>query len=170
VLAPLPNLLYQRDTSCWIYGGVTINAMRWPARIRETITGEAIYAGTRCSRRPASMSGITAATPRPPPSRAATSCLGDGAVLVGMSERTTPQAVEMLAHRLFAAAAARCLVAIDLPKTRAFMHLDTMMTMVNYGCSPSTRGWACCRPTRSSRARPPSELKVTITRADMHGP
>src|SRR6266516_4622809 len=43
VLAPLPNLLYQRDTSCWIYGGVSINAMRKPARIRETVTGEAIY-------------------------------------------------------------------------------------------------------------------------------
>jgi arginine deiminase len=43
VLAPLPNLLYQRDTSCWIYGGVSINAMRRPARIPETITDEAIY-------------------------------------------------------------------------------------------------------------------------------
>ena len=43
VLAPLPNLLYQRDTSCWIYGGVSINAMRKQARIRETVTGEAIY-------------------------------------------------------------------------------------------------------------------------------
>src|SRR5205823_13895143 len=43
VLAPLPNLLYQRDTSCWMYGGVSINAMRKPARIRETVTGEAIY-------------------------------------------------------------------------------------------------------------------------------
>ena len=51
--------------------------------------------------------------------------IGNGAVLIGMSERTTPQAVEMLAHRLFAAGAARCLVAIDMPKTRAFMHLDT---------------------------------------------
>src|SRR5271163_760724 len=43
VLAPMPNLLYQRDTSCWIYGGVSINAMRRPARIPETITDEAIY-------------------------------------------------------------------------------------------------------------------------------
>src|ERR1700760_4627383 len=43
VLAPLPNLLYQRDTSCWIYGGVSVNAMARPARIRETVTDEAIY-------------------------------------------------------------------------------------------------------------------------------
>ena len=59
--------------------------------------------------------------------------LGNGAVLAGMSERTTPQAVEMLAHRLFSAGAARCLVAIDMPKARAFMHLDTVLTMVDYG-------------------------------------
>src|SRR5215472_6391842 len=43
VLAPLPNLLYQRDTSCWIYGGVSVNAMRLPARIPETVNDEAIY-------------------------------------------------------------------------------------------------------------------------------
>ena len=43
VLAPLPNLLYQRDTSCWIYGGVSINAMRRPARIPETVFDEAVY-------------------------------------------------------------------------------------------------------------------------------
>src|ERR1700744_3768415 len=43
VLAPLPNLLYQRDTSCWIYGGVSVNAMAMPARMRETVNAEAIY-------------------------------------------------------------------------------------------------------------------------------
>src|SRR3984957_13999755 len=120
VLAPLPNLLYQRDTSSWIYGGVSINAMRRPARIRETITGEAI---SRCNPRfaKAAIAG------------GAILVIGNGAVLVGVSERTTPQAVEVLAHRLFAAGAARCLVAIDMPKTRAFMHLDTLLTMANYG-------------------------------------
>ena len=43
VLAPLPNVLYQRDTSCWIYGGVSVNAMRMQARMRETISDEAMY-------------------------------------------------------------------------------------------------------------------------------
>jgi arginine deiminase len=56
--------------------------------------------------------------------------LGHGAVLVGMGERTTPQAVEALARRLFAAAAATTVVAVSLPARRAFMHLDTVMTMV----------------------------------------
>src|SRR5579859_3598807 len=102
VLAPLPNLLYQRDTSCWIYGGVSINAMRRPARIGETVSYEAIYrwhpmfAGTDfdvwyqgSDAAPATIEGGDILVN------------GDGAVLVGMSERTTPQAVEVLAHRLF---------------------------------------------------------------------
>src|SRR3984957_13053527 len=43
VLAPLPNLLYQRDTSCWIYDGVSVHAMRHQARMREIISDEAMY-------------------------------------------------------------------------------------------------------------------------------
>ena len=49
VLAPLPNLLYQRDTSSWIYGGVSVNAMAMPARSARPCNDEAIYRGTRCS-------------------------------------------------------------------------------------------------------------------------
>ena len=72
VLAPLPNLLYQRDTSSWIYGGVSINAMRLAGSGRPS-PARPSTAGTRCSRKPVSMSGITAPMPRRPPSRAATS-------------------------------------------------------------------------------------------------
>ena len=73
VLAPLPNLLYQRDTSCWIYGGVSVNAMRRrPGSGRPSPTWPST-AGTRCSPRPGSTSGTTVPMPRPPPSRAATS-------------------------------------------------------------------------------------------------
>src|ERR1700729_2964212 len=134
VLAPLPNLLYQRDTSSWIYGGVSVNAMAMPARMRETVNDEAIYRwhpmfsgggfevwyhGADAA--PATIEGGDILV------------IGNGAVLAGMSERTTPQAVELIAHRLFSAGAARCLVAIDMPKARAFMHLDTVMTMCDYG-------------------------------------
>ena len=134
VLAPLPNLLYQRDTSSWIYGGVSVNAMAMPARMRETVNDEAIYrwhpmfAGGSfevwyhgADAAPATIEGGDILV------------IGNGAVLAGMSERTTPQAVELIAHRLFSAGAARCLVAIDMPKARAFMHLDTVMTMCDYG-------------------------------------
>jgi arginine deiminase len=170
VLAPLPNLLYQRDTSCWIYGGVSINAMRRPARIRETVTDEAIYrwhpmfagAGFEVwyhggDAAPATIEGGDILV------------LGNEAVLVGMSERTTPQAVEVLAHRLFAAGAASCLVAIDMPKTRAFMHLDTLLTMADYGVFTKYAGMGMLPSYTVEPGASARELKVTDhPPADMH--
>jgi arginine deiminase len=162
VLAPLPNLLYQRDTSCWIYGGVSINAMRRPARIRETVTDEAIYrwhpmfADTDfdvwyhgADAAPATIEGGDILV------------LGNEAVLVGMSERTTPAAIEVLAHRLFSAGAARCLVAIDMPKTRAFMHLDTLMTMANHGVFTKYAGMGMLPSYTIEPGATARELKVT---------
>ena len=43
LLPPLPNTLYTRDTTCWIYGGVTLNPLYWPARHEETVLTTAIY-------------------------------------------------------------------------------------------------------------------------------
>lgn len=43
LLQPLPNHLFTRDTSAWIYDGVSVNAMRWPTRQRETVHFEAVY-------------------------------------------------------------------------------------------------------------------------------
>src|SRR5271169_1218125 len=162
VLAPLPNLLYQRDTSCWIYGGVSVNALRLPARIPETVNDEAIYrwhpmfAGAGFEvwyhgavAAPATVEGGDVLV------------IGNGAVLVGMSERTTPQAVEMLASRLFAAGAARCLVAVDMPKARAFMHLDTMLTMVDYGVFTKYAGMGMLPSYTVEPGATASELKVT---------
>ncbi|MEU6710784.1 arginine deiminase [Nonomuraea sp. NPDC046802] len=139
VLPPLPNHLFTRDTSCWIYNGVSINAMKKRARMRETVNMEAVYmyhpkfadgfnrpgqGGYHCwmpgqSVAPATIEGGDVLV------------IGRGAVLIGMSERTQPQAVEMLAQRLFRAGAARRIVALDMPKARAFMHLDTVMTMLD---------------------------------------
>jgi arginine deiminase len=162
VLAPLPNLLYQRDTSCWIYGGVSVNCMRRPARMREIITDEAIYRwhpmfaeasfeiwyeGSDAA--PASIEGGDVLV------------IGNEAVLVGMSERTTPQAVEVLASRLFAAGAARCVVAIDMPKQRAFMHLDTMMTMANHGVFTKYAGMGMLPSYTIEPGATATELKVT---------
>jgi arginine deiminase len=162
VLAPLPNLLYQRDTACWIYRGVSVNAMRRPARMRETVAAEAIYrwhpmfAGGNfevwyhgADAAPASIEGGDILV------------LGNGAVLAGMSERTTPQAVEMLARRLFTAGAARCLVAIDMPKQRAFMHLDTLLTMVDHGVFTKYVGMGMLPSYTIEPGASPSELKVT---------
>src|SRR6201995_2500444 len=162
VLAPLPNLLYQRDTSCWIYGGGSLNAMRRPARIPETITDEAIYRWHPlfaqadfdvwyhgADAMPATIEGGDILV------------IGNGAVLVGMSERTTPQAVEVLAGRLFAAGAAGCLVAIDMPKTRAFMHLDTLLTMADYGVFTKYAAMGMLPSYTVEPGATASELKVT---------
>jgi arginine deiminase len=59
--------------------------------------------------------------------------IGSGTVLIGMGERTTPMAVELLAHALFDAGQATTVVAIELPRSHAFMHLDTVMSMVDKG-------------------------------------
>ena len=59
--------------------------------------------------------------------------LGHGSVLIGMGERTTPMAVEILANALFASGQATTVIAAELPKSHAMMHLDTVMTMVDAG-------------------------------------
>ncbi len=85
--------------------------------------------------------------------------IGGGAVLVGMGERTTPQAAEALAGRLFAAGAASSVIAVALPARRAFMHLDTVMTMVRPdtivaypGVLDDLRTWTLAAGWRPGRA------------------
>ncbi|WP_019633763.1 arginine deiminase [Actinomadura atramentaria] len=142
LLQPLPNHLFTRDTSCWIYDGVSINAMRKKARSRETVHMEAIYRWHPLFAdgygRPDAPDGFhvwTEGTAAAPATIEGGDVLviGDGAVLVGMSERTRPQAVEMLARSLFAGGACDRIVALRMPEKRAFMHLDTVMTMVDHG-------------------------------------
>jgi arginine deiminase len=131
VLSPLPNHLFTRDTSAWIFDGVSVNSMRKRARMRETVHYEAIYRW-----HPAFADGDFRVWAEGTANGLATTeggdilVLGRGVVLVGMSERTTPQGVERLAHRLFDAGSATTIVALSMPKARAFMHLDTVMTML----------------------------------------
>lgn len=132
VITPLPNHLFARDASSWVYNGVAVNSMQKPARTRESVTYEAIYqwhprfAESTFQRWSDGMAGARATV-----EGGDVLVLGDGAVLVGMSERTTAQGVERLAQRLFAGGAADRVVALALPKSRSFMHLDTVMTMVD---------------------------------------
>jgi arginine deiminase len=162
VLCPLPNLLYQRDAASWIYGGVSVNAMRRRARRQETISLEAMYRW-----HPMFAAGGFEIWLHGPDAAPATIeggdilVLGDGAVLVGMSERTQPQAVEMLAHRLFTSGAADRLVAINMPKSRAFMHLDTVLTMADYGVFVKYAGLGMLPSYTIEPGSGPHELKVT---------
>ena len=134
VLTPLPNHLFPRDNSCWGYGGVAIIPMAKTARQRETLhmrtvyrhhplfagqTFETWFGGDDANHLPASIEGGDVHV------------LGHGTVLIGMGERTTPMAVEMLAGSLFAAGAATRVIAVELPRSHAFMHLDTVMTMLD---------------------------------------
>ena len=136
VLPPLPNHLFPRDNSCWIYGGVSVNPMAMPARQRETLHMRAIYryhpmfAGSDfityygdddAGHLPASIEGGDVHP------------VGHGTVVMGMGERTTPMAVEILSRALFASGQAARVIAVELPHSHAMMHLDTAMTMIDRG-------------------------------------
>lgn len=130
-LPPLPNHLFTRDTSAWIYDGVAINSMRMKARVRETIHYEAIYRWhPQFAQEDFHVWSAGQANGRATAEGGDMLVLGRGAVLIGMSERTTSQGVERLAQRLFAGGTVTRILALSLPEKRAFMHLDTVMTMV----------------------------------------
>lgn len=135
MLPPLPNFLFQRDPSSWIYGGVTLNPMTKPARRPETAIMEAIYrfhpmfvadGGVKVW-----FGGVEEDWGRCTIEGGDVETIGNGAVMIGMGERTTPQSVGILARTLFAAGAARLVLAVKLPPSRSYMHLDTVMTMVD---------------------------------------
>lgn len=177
ILPPLPNHLFTRDTSCWIYDGVSVNAMKKKARQRETVNYEAIYrhhpmfaAGYD---RPGQdgynvwMPGLAAA----PATIEGGDVLviGRDTVLVGMSERTQPQAVEMLARSLFNRGSAKRIVALNMPKARAFMHLDTVMTNVDVGVFTKYAGLGMLPSYTVEPGDTEKELKITDHPAeDMH--
>ena len=131
IIEPLPNHLFTRDTSCWVYGGVSINPMAKPARQRETNHLRAIY---RWHPTFAEQDFIKYFGDEEKSYDTATIeggdvlVIGKGAVLIGMSERTTPQGVELLASSLFKHGQAKQVIAMELPKHRSCMHLDTVMT------------------------------------------
>ena len=132
VLPPLPNQLFTRDSSSWIYGGVTINPKYSPARRKETLHLAAIY-----HHHPAFEGGDFEFWWGDPPEQDRGSAtleggdvmpVGNGVVLIGMGERTTYQAVSQVAKALFDAEAADRVIAAKMPRDRASMHLDTVFT------------------------------------------
>lgn len=131
VLPPLPNQLFTRDSSCWIYGGVTINPMFFPARRKEGIHLSAIY-----KYHPEFASADFPFWWGDPPGDYGSATLeggdvmpvGKGIVLIGMGERTTYQAVGQIAKALFDNGAAERVIAAKMPADRASMHLDTIFT------------------------------------------
>jgi arginine deiminase len=141
VLPPLPNTLFTRDSSCWIYGGVSINPMYWPARRLEAYNVAAIYrahpmfadAGFeywyphlgddgRFQVEDFGRSSLEGGDVQP---------IGNGTVLIGLSERSQARMIEQIARALFAKGAAERVIAVVMTKDRAHMHLDTVFTMLD---------------------------------------
>jgi arginine deiminase len=132
VLVPLPNHLFTRDTSCWIYNGVSLNTMYWPARRQETMNIATIYKfhpdfknekfeiwyGEDVERDHGN-ARIEGGDVMP---------IGNKTVLIGMGERTTRQAIGQLASNLFAKGGAERVIVAKLSRERAHMHLDTVFT------------------------------------------
>jgi arginine deiminase len=131
LLPPLPNALYTRDTTCWIYNGVTLNPLYWPVRHEETLLTAAIYkfhpdfahadfrvwwGNPEEHHGSATLEGGDVMP------------IGKGNVLIGMSERTSRQAITQLAAALFAKGAAQRVIIAGMPKLRSAMHLDTVFT------------------------------------------
>lgn len=136
VLTPLPNHLFQRDNTAFVYDGLSVHPMAKPARQRETVHSRAIwnfhplfkdaglhfwYGNDDEHHQPATVEGGDVLV------------LGNGAVMIGMGERTTPQGIGMLVRSYFRDPRGLIdkVIVVELPRSRAFMHLDTVMTMVD---------------------------------------
>lgn len=131
IIPPLPNTQFPRDNSCWIGNGLTLNPMYWPARRPETLLVAAVYRF-----HPAFSEGDFKIWWGDPDTNHGPATLeggdvmpwGDGTVLIGMGERTSPQAVGQVARSLFQNDVATRVVACQMPRSRSSMHLDTVFT------------------------------------------
>ena len=137
LMPPLPNTLYTRDTSCSIYGGVTLNPLYWPARHDETLLMKAVYdfhpdfAGAAKvwwgdPELDWGLATLEGGDVMP---------IGNGIVLIGMSERSSRQAITQVAAELFAAGAADRVIVAGMPRLRSAMHLDTVFTFADRDCA-----------------------------------
>ncbi len=132
LMPPLPNTLYTRDTTCWLYGGVTLNPLFWPARHDETLLMKAIY-----TFHPDFLdSRVWWGDPEKEWGQASFEGgdimpVGNGVVLMGMSERTSRQAITQVAAALFKNNAAEQVIVAGMPKLRSAMHLDTVFTFAD---------------------------------------
>ncbi|WP_037911947.1 arginine deiminase [Actinacidiphila yeochonensis] len=132
LMPPLPNTLYTRDTTCWIYGGLTLNPLYWQARRDETLLMKALYtfhpdfAGANVWWGDPELRWDEATL-----EGGDVMPVGDGVVLIGMSERSSRQAITQVAAALFARGAARQVIVAGMPKLRSAMHLDTVFTFAD---------------------------------------
>lgn len=142
-LDPMPNLYFTRDPAAAIGQGLTINKMHWPARRRESLFMRYIidfhprFAGKNVPvwydrSQPFSIEGGDELV------------LNNHTMAIGISERTSPEAIELMATKLFAESDFDTVIALEIPKSHAFMHLDTVFTMIDHDkftIHPEIRGF-----------------------------
>ena len=138
VLRPLPNTQFMRDNSSWIFHGVTLNPMYWPARRQETLLTTAVYkfhpafADEKFDIWLGDAEGVARDHGAATLEGGDVMPIGKGTVVIGMGERSSHQAISQVARSLFAAGAAERVIIASLPKSRAAMHLDTVFTFCDY--------------------------------------
>ena len=128
---PMPNLYFARDPGACVGNGINIHRMHTPARKRESLLLKYMFLYNRDFAAPDNRMWYD---------------LGDSfsieggdvlvlskdVVAVGLSERTTVSGAETFARNLLRSSSFKKVLAFDIPDTRAFMHLDTVFTMVDH--------------------------------------
>ena len=131
LLDPIPNLYFTRDPFAVIGRGVSLNHMYSVTRNRETI-----YAQYILEHHPDYAQGLSFYYRRENANRIEGGdilVLSPEVVAVGISQRTTPEAIEILARNLFRdeKSSVKTVLALDIPNIRAYMHLDTVCTQLD---------------------------------------
>lgn len=135
LLTPLPNHLFQRDNTAFAYNGLSVHPMAKEARRREVLNSRTIwnfhpkfagklkfwYGNDDKDHQPATVEGGDVLV------------IGNKTLMIGMGERSSPQGIGMLVHSYFRdpESLIERVIVVELPKSHAFMHLDTAMTMID---------------------------------------
>lgn len=132
LIDPMPNLYFTRDPFACIGNGVSLNRMYSVTRNRETIYGEYIF-----NYHPDFKGQVDKYFDRYNPFHIEGGDIlniNDKVLAIGISQRTQADAIEMLAHKIFSdeKATINTILAFDIPESRAFMHLDTVFTQIDY--------------------------------------
>lgn len=126
-IAPLPNLLFTRDSSAWVADRVAVSSLVMPARRRESSITDLIYAYHPRFAKTSRAYGAHSA----PLEGGDVLLLAEGVLAIGVGERTTPAGAESFARSVFLDGLAHTVLAVPIAQERATMHLDTVCTMVD---------------------------------------
>ncbi len=129
-LDPIPNMYFQRDPFASIGTGISLNVMANETRNRETIFAKYIF---HYHPRFKNVPRWYNREKTHPIEGGDILVLSSKVLAIGISDRTDPTAVEKVAHNLLSSEEGfEAVLAFDIPKARAYMHLDTVFTMVDY--------------------------------------